>query len=73
MTIVVTLTSCRLFNNPALSDAKIKQVYNDSIRECYAHKAVLHMESEHFLNMFTSNSKVSLELTPHFPAASFHM
>jgi hypothetical protein len=50
----------RLFNNPAISDVTIKQVYNEQVREYHAHKAILCMESEYFLNMFTGNFKVKI-------------
>jgi len=36
----LTIFSCRLFNDPKLSDVKIKQIYNGQTREYYAHKAV---------------------------------
>jgi hypothetical protein len=54
----LTSSACRLFNNPALSDVTIKQIYVDQVREYHAHKAVLCMESEYFLNMFTGKFKV---------------
>jgi hypothetical protein len=48
-----TLVCSRLYNNPALSNVKIKQIFNGKVREYHAHKAVLCLESEYFLNMFT--------------------
>jgi hypothetical protein len=48
-----------LFNNTTLSDVTIKQICNGQVREYHAHKAILCMESKYFLNMFTSNFKVS--------------
>ena len=53
--------SChRLFNNPLLSDVKIKQVSkNGHVREYYAHKAVLGADSHFFYKAFTGNFRVS--------------
>jgi hypothetical protein len=48
----------RLFNNPVLSDFKIKQVYEGMTREYYAHKAVLCGQSKYFMNAFTGNFMV---------------
>ncbi|KAI4938792.1 uncharacterized protein J4E92_000073 [Alternaria infectoria] len=50
-----------LFNNPALSDVKIKQIHEGHTREYYAHKAVLCLESDYFLNAFTGNFKEASE------------
>ncbi|KAF2000823.1 hypothetical protein P154DRAFT_563001 [Amniculicola lignicola CBS 123094] len=44
-----------LFNNPTLSDIKIKQTYNDKTREYHAHKSVLCLHSTYFLKAFTGN------------------
>ncbi|KAH7091930.1 hypothetical protein FB567DRAFT_434637 [Paraphoma chrysanthemicola] len=55
------LVYSRLFNNPSLSDIKIKQVNNSQVREYYAHRAVLCMESEYFLHIFTGNFKEASE------------
>lgn len=54
----VLMILSRLFNNPALSDVKIKQIYNGKTREYFAHKAILCKESEYFMNAFTGNFKV---------------
>lgn len=54
------LICSRLYNNTALSDVKIKQIFNGKVREYHAHKAVLCLESEYFLNMFTGAFKVRL-------------
>ena len=53
--------SCRrLYNNPLLSDVKIKQVSkNGQIREYHAHKAVLGADSHFFYKAFTGNFRVS--------------
>ncbi|KAI4624429.1 hypothetical protein J4E83_004103 [Alternaria metachromatica] len=51
--------AAQLFNNPALSDVKIKQIHKGQTREYYAHKAVLCLESKYFLNAFTGHFKVS--------------
>jgi hypothetical protein len=48
----------RLFNNPVLSDFKIKQVYEGKTREYYVHKAVLCGQSKYFMNAFTGNFEV---------------
>jgi hypothetical protein len=42
-----------LFNNPILSDVKIKLHYKDTVCEYHAHKAVLASGSQFFLNAFT--------------------
>ncbi|KAI4638712.1 hypothetical protein J4E93_009740 [Alternaria ventricosa] len=54
-------SAAKLFNNPALSDVKIKQIHEGHTREYYAHKAVLCLESNYFLNAFTGNFKESSE------------
>jgi hypothetical protein len=46
-----------LFNNPRLSDIKIKQIYKGVTREYYAHKAVLSCQSAFFMNAFTGHFK----------------
>jgi hypothetical protein len=48
----------RLFNNPALSDIKIRQISNGKAREYSAHKAILCNESDYFMNAFTGKFKV---------------
>ncbi|KAJ4370205.1 hypothetical protein N0V86_008941 [Didymella sp. IMI 355093] len=51
-----------LINNPTLSDVTIKQISIDgTIREYYAHKAVLCMESRFFHKAFTGNFKEASE------------
>ncbi|KAF2821942.1 hypothetical protein CC86DRAFT_263419, partial [Ophiobolus disseminans] len=50
-----------LFNNPTLSDVKIKQIFKSQVREYYAHKAILCMESEYFMNMFAGGFKEAVE------------
>lgn len=47
-----------MFNNPILSDVKIKQVYEGKMREYHAHKALLCLASGYFLNAFTGGFKV---------------
>ena len=51
-----------MFNNPTLSDVKIKQVYEGKMREYHAHKAVLCLESGYFLNAFTGGFRVRKRL-----------
>ncbi|CAN9202243.1 unnamed protein product [Alternaria alternata] len=58
-----TRAAAKLFNNPALSDVKIKQVYEGQTREYYAHKAVLCLESGYFLNAFTGGFREASEST----------
>ncbi|RYN34218.1 hypothetical protein AA0119_g8784 [Alternaria tenuissima] len=58
-----SLSSTTLFNNPALSDVKIKQVYEGQTREYHAHKAVLCLESGYFLNAFTGGFREASEST----------
>ncbi|RYN44530.1 hypothetical protein AA0114_g9949 [Alternaria tenuissima] len=52
-----------MFNNPTLSDVKIKQVYEGKMREYHAHKAVLCLASGYFLNAFTGSFKEASEST----------
>ncbi|KAB2110314.1 hypothetical protein AG0111_0g1018 [Alternaria gaisen] len=52
-----------MFNNPTLSDVKIKQVYEGKTREYHAHKVVLCLASSYFLNAFTGNFKEASEST----------
>jgi hypothetical protein len=58
---IVTLLTrhSSLFNDPVLSDVKIKQICNGKTREYHAHKAILCAQSSYFLNAFTGNFKVS--------------
>ncbi|KAH6625368.1 hypothetical protein C7974DRAFT_276648, partial [Boeremia exigua] len=45
-----------LFNNPILSDVKMKQISKDGqVRDYYAHKAVLSAGSQYFFNAFTGS------------------
>ncbi|KAL1592744.1 hypothetical protein SLS60_011160 [Paraconiothyrium brasiliense] len=46
-----------LFNNPTLSDVKIKQIFKGKVREYHAHKQILARGSKFFLNAFTGNFK----------------
>jgi hypothetical protein len=50
---------CSLFNDPLLSDVKIKQIHNGKTREYFAHKAILSAQSSYFLKAFTGSFKVS--------------
>ncbi|KAJ4364906.1 hypothetical protein N0V95_000552 [Ascochyta clinopodiicola] len=50
-------SAAQLFNNSAFSDVKIKHVYNGHVREYFAHKAVLCLESRYFLKMFEGGFK----------------
>ncbi|KAL1799399.1 hypothetical protein ACET3X_003436 [Alternaria dauci] len=52
-----------LFNNPALSDVTIKQVYKGQRREYYAHKTILCLESGYFFNAFTGGFREASEGT----------
>jgi hypothetical protein len=52
------LTHYSLFNNPLLSDVKIRQIYKGKVTEYHAHKAVLCLPSAWFRNAFTGNFKV---------------
>ncbi|KAF2799325.1 hypothetical protein K505DRAFT_294799 [Melanomma pulvis-pyrius CBS 109.77] len=45
----------QLFNNPTLSDIRIKQICKGKTREYYAHKAILCKESDYFMNAFTGS------------------
>jgi hypothetical protein len=58
--IAIDLLKCsRLYNDPVLSDVKIKQVCDDGkTREYFAHKAILCAQSSYFLKMFTGHFKV---------------
>ncbi|KAH6625362.1 hypothetical protein C7974DRAFT_376891 [Boeremia exigua] len=48
----------QLFNNPFLSDIRIKQISTSGeIREYCAHKVVLCMESQYFMNAFKGGFK----------------
>lgn len=47
-----------LFNNPTLSDIKIRQKHNGEVKEFYAHKAVLCTHSEWFTRALTGQFKV---------------
>ncbi|KAJ4351246.1 uncharacterized protein N0V89_006585 [Didymosphaeria variabile] len=66
-----------LFNNPTLSDVKIKQIYEGKVREYHAHKQILARGSKFFLNAFTGNFKeasgnvieVHNDVPEHFEAA----
>ncbi|KZM22069.1 uncharacterized protein EKO05_0007858 [Ascochyta rabiei] len=51
-------SAAQLFNDPAFSDVKIKHVYNGKVREYFAHRAVLCLESRYFLKMFKGSFKV---------------
>lgn len=51
----------RLFNNPASSDIKIRQVHGDSVSEYSAHKSVLCMNPEYFRNMLVGAFSVCSE------------
>jgi len=57
---VLTLTSCvaRLFNDPILSDIKIRQIYKGETKEYFAHKAILSAHSKWFMRAFTGRFKV---------------
>ncbi|KAF1962334.1 hypothetical protein CC80DRAFT_385177, partial [Byssothecium circinans] len=46
-----------LFNNPVLSDVKLKQIHNGTVREYHAHKAILSQRSSYFMKAFTGNFK----------------
>jgi hypothetical protein len=48
----------RLFNNPVLSDVKIKQISNGRTQEYFAHRAILCNDSDYFMKAFTGNFKV---------------
>lgn len=52
----------RLFNDPTLSDVKIKQTYRGKTREYFAHKATLCGQSGYFMRAFTGGFKVSSRL-----------
>lgn len=53
----------RLYNNPLLSDIKIRQVSkNGQVREYHAHKAILSADSRFFYKAFTGNFRVSARL-----------
>lgn len=53
--------SAWLFNNPALSDVKIRQMYKDKVCEYHAHKAVLSLESLYFAKAFTGRFMEALQ------------
>jgi hypothetical protein len=48
-----------LFNNPLLSDVKIRQHYKGKVKEYFAHKTVLCAHSQYFMNTFSGSFKVS--------------
>jgi hypothetical protein len=50
---------CSLFNDPLLSDVKIKQIHDGKTREYFAHKAILSAQAPYFLKAFTGEFKVS--------------
>ncbi|KAL1798859.1 hypothetical protein ACET3X_002896 [Alternaria dauci] len=52
-----------LFNDPTLSDVKIRQVYKGQTKEYFAHKAILCAHSKWFLKAFTGNFKEASEHT----------
>ncbi|KAF1939413.1 hypothetical protein EJ02DRAFT_513888 [Clathrospora elynae] len=52
-----------LFNNPTLSDVKIKQTCNGQTHEYYAHKAVLCTQSTYFMNAFSGSFREATEST----------
>ncbi|CAN9203102.1 unnamed protein product [Alternaria sp. RS040] len=52
-----------LFNNPTLSDVKIRQIYKGKVTEYFAHKAVLCAHSKWFLKAFTGKFKEASEQT----------
>ncbi|KAF1939412.1 hypothetical protein EJ02DRAFT_457009 [Clathrospora elynae] len=54
-------SSATLFNNPTLSDVKLKQIYQGKVREYYAHKAILCKESAFFLKAFTGKIREATE------------
>ncbi|KAF1835599.1 hypothetical protein BDW02DRAFT_578695 [Decorospora gaudefroyi] len=63
MTDLTARLAANFFNNPNLSDVKIRQVSNGKAREYYAHKAVLCMGSGYFVNAFTGGFKEATENT----------
>jgi hypothetical protein len=48
----------RLFNDPTLSDVKIKQISKGKTREYFGHKAILCAQSKFFMKAFTGGFKV---------------
>jgi hypothetical protein len=57
--LLVLIAPCRLFNDPVLSDVKLKQISSDGkVREYYAHKAILCFQSGYFMRAFTGSFKV---------------
>jgi len=52
------LNLSRLFNDPTLSDVKIKQICKGKTREYFGHKAILCTQSDFFMKAFTGGFKV---------------
>ncbi|CAG5161995.1 uncharacterized protein ALTATR162_LOCUS6138 [Alternaria atra] len=55
------LKDISLFNDPILSDVKIRQIYKGKTKEYFAHKANLSAHSKWFLKAFTGNFKEATE------------
>jgi hypothetical protein len=47
-----------MFNDPTLSDIKIKQTSNGKAREYFGHKAILRAQSDFFMKTFIGGFKV---------------
>jgi hypothetical protein len=64
----LTIILLRLFNDPTISDIKLKHTHNGRTREYYAHKAILYFQSTYFLDVFTNTANAHVELGGDDPA-----